>query len=212
MVKDRRAPNNPFAGMVGVANADADAKRERRALTADELRWLLKATASEISRFGMLAVEHARLYRFAFETGLRPGQIRSLTVSSFDLDALPPTVEAAARFVKRRKRHVQVLGDSMATELREAFSSQLPTAKAFGLPRPERIVKMFRRDLDAARAMWIKEAGDVGEKAERMKSDFLSQKDHAGLNCVFYSLRHGHGTALAEAGISQKDISGLPHG
>lgn len=35
--------------------------------------------------------------------------------------------------------------------------------------------------------------------------------NHKGERAVFYSMRHGHGTALAEAGVPEKDIAASMH-
>ena len=48
--------------------------------------------------------------------------------------------------------------------------------------------------------------GDAKERVKRGRSDFLAECDHHGRRAIFYSLRHSHGTALAEAGVPQKDI------
>ena len=212
MVADKRAAESPFTQLSGVDDEDADRKRERRALSEDELRRVLRATASGPFRFGMTGADRARLYRFAFETGLRSKQIRGLTVGDFQLDGEPPTVTAAARSVKRKTRHIQVLTSIMAAELQTAFASKLAAAAAFTLPGEGRMVKMFRADLSTARDAWLDEAGDdASERMKRLRSDFLATVDHQGQHAVFYSLRHTTGSLMAERGVSQNAIKTMLH-
>lgn len=212
MIGDNRASVHPFVGLQGVGDAESDATHERRALSLDEMRLLLSTTTTKsVNRYGIIAADRARLYRFAYESGMRPNQIRSLTVSSFSLETSPPTVAAAAKHVKRRKRHVPVLTPSMAEDLREAFTTRFPTASAFAMPDKYKMADMVREDLAAAREEWIKEAPEGKPRIDRQKSDFLAHRDHQGLVVDFYSLRHTHGTLLAEAGASQKDVQASLH-
>ena len=57
------------------------------------------------------------LYTLAVSTGLRAGEIRSLTPTSFDLDADSPTVTVAAAYSKRRREDVQPIRGDFAMEL-----------------------------------------------------------------------------------------------
>jgi len=115
--------------------------------------------------------ERALLYRFAFETGIRPKQIRALKVSSFDLKSDPATVTSEARSTKRRRIHVQVI-------------------------RP---AGMGQRGCDGRREDRTGQERFPGrtESPERMGS--------------LLSTRHGHGTALADAGVPEKEIAASMH-
>ena len=186
---------------------------ERRPLSVAEMRLLLASASKGPTRQRTSGADRAFLYRFAFETGIRPNQIRALTVASFDLDADPPTVTSAARYVKRRRKHVQVLRPAIAAELAERFVTMMPTAQAIRMPKSrDHMADMIRFDLATARAEWIDAAGeDDKEREKRQRSDFLAATDHQGRRAVFYSTRHGHGTALAAAGVPEKDIAASMH-
>lgn len=70
-----RAPMNPLAKLKRVRVTEAEAKVTRD-LDPDELAWVVYAAEAATSpRFGMGGDERALLYRFAYETGIRPGQI-----------------------------------------------------------------------------------------------------------------------------------------
>ncbi len=205
-----RASMNAMEALKAVSDAAAD-KQETRALSSDEIRRVLQATAAAADWKGYTGAERALLYRFCYETGIRPGQVRKLTAGNFNLDDDPPTVTAKAATVKRRKQHTQALRLDMADELRNHLASKTPAAMAFHMPDKFTCAKMFRFDLSTARAAWIAEAPEGEERTKRHRSDFLADKDQHGRRVLFYSLRHSHGTALGDAGISQSTIAASLH-
>ncbi len=205
-----RAPFVALASLKGVKNAEMD-REGRRALSIEEMRPLLQAANTGGEHNGLTGAERAILYRFSFESGCRPNQVRSLTVADFNLGAEPPTVTAQAKFVKRRTAHTQVLRQAMAAELKALFATKMPEAPAFKMPSKYHMAEMLRRDLAAARAKWVGEAESHDDRMERERSDFLAPKDREGNRTDFYSLRHGHGTALADAGVPAKDIQASMH-
>jgi len=105
MVLDRRASESPLAHLKGL-NTRTDRRHDRRALELDELRLLLETTQKQPARFWLTGPERALLYRIAAETGLWRKELRSLKVSSFDLDNLTVTVKAA---YSKRKREDEIL-------------------------------------------------------------------------------------------------------
>ena len=134
-----------MADLSPVANAEADSDR-RRTLAADEVRRLIAAAVAGPDLFGVAGADRALLYWFGFETGIRPGQMRSLTVGDFDLDADPPVVRTQAKYVKRRREHTQILPPGLAAELRRRFKNKLPAAAAFTMPRKYDLAEMLRGD------------------------------------------------------------------
>lgn len=205
-----RAPAIALLKLRNIGNADQD-KKERRELDDDEMRWLINTANDGPVRGGVSGHDRALLYQFCYESGLRPRQVRNLVVANFDLEAKPFTVTAAAQYVKRRKRHTQVLTAGMARRLKEEFANKLPTATAIVMPNPHRIARILRADLADARAQWIKEAKSNQERLKRQRSDFLADVDHQGRKAVFYSLRHAHGSSLARAGASLLEIQRSMH-
>lgn len=201
----------PLSDLQPVENAKSDAK-DRRELSPDEMRLLIATAAVGGLRFGLTGDERSLLYQFAFETGMRPGQIRTLTVSDFDFEADPPTVSTHARYVKRRREHVQLLRAGLAAKLRESFASKVPAAASFKLPSKSNMARMLRADLADARAAWLAEKGLTDkQREERGRSDFLAGVNHQKETAVFYSTRHAHGSALAAAGVPEKDIAESMH-
>ena len=77
------------------------------------------------------------------------------------------------------------------------------------MPDKQHVAVMLRDDLAAARAAWIKDAQDAGERAWREKSDFLLATNHAGEVLDFHSLRHTCGAWLALAGCHPKVVQAV---
>ncbi len=63
---------------------------------------------------------------------------------------------------------------------------------------------MMRRDLEVARAEWIKQAPTDVEKDAREKSDFCRDLASTGKIVDFHSLRHTFASNLAKAGVTPK--------
>jgi len=158
----------PMAVLAGVDNAEVDSE-SRRPLSVEEMSRLLETAAAAGLIEGLTGDERALLYRFAFETGLRPNQIRNLKVSDFDVDGDPPTVSTHAMYVKRRRHYVQILRPSLAADLRERFTAKVPAAAALKLPSKYHMAEMLRKDLAAARAAWVAEKGIRDEEREKRR-------------------------------------------
>jgi integrase len=202
-VRDGRASESPVAFLEGW-NVKTDRRHDRRALTLDEVRWLLRAAEGGPEVIGMTGPERSMLYRLALESGLRAGELRSLTRSSFRLEGAEPTVTVAAGYSKRRREDVQPLKPATAAALRTFLGSKAPAAKAFSVPPRERVAELMRADLAAARAAWLGESSRAEERAEWEVSDFLRYRDGAGRVADFHALRHTFISNLASAGVHPK--------
>jgi integrase len=102
MVKDRRMPDNPLAHLSGM-NAKVDVRVERRNLPAEEFDAFVGAAHKGGTIRRLCGPDRAMLYTVAAYTGLRESELASLTPSSFDFDAEPPSVMVAAAYSKRRR-------------------------------------------------------------------------------------------------------------
>lgn len=188
MVKDRRAAESPVAHLDGL-NVKTDRRHDRRALTVTELLNLLDTASSGPVRFGMSGPERAMLYRLAVQTGLRGGELRSLTRSSFDLDGDNPTVTVSAEYSKPRRQDTLPLRAELAVELRTFLATCHPETLAFPtMPERQHVADMFRADVEAAG---------------------LPYRDDADLVADFHSLRHTFITNLARGGVHPKVAQAL---
>ncbi len=219
MVRNGRASESPLAHLQPM-NTKTDRRHDRRALSADELRWMLDVTEHGYSklgvegksiimvepsaRFGMTAIERALLYRLAVETGLRAGELRSLTCESFDLYADDASVTISAAYAKNRRQDTLPLRTDTAAQLKEHMKGKMPNAHAFAVPGRTHVAAMFRADLADARTAWLESHQDAHERTEAAKSTFLLAVDDAGRHADFHCLRHSFISNLAAGGVHPK--------
>ena len=143
---------NPFA-KVAKADEAVETRRQRRALTEDELRRLLdvarrrplldRMTVHRGKRKGeayanlrdetrrrleVLGWERALIYKTLVLTGLRKGELASLTVGQLDLDADPPFLVLDAADEKNREGNSIPLRADLAADLRQWLAEKAWTA------------------------------------------------------------------------------------
>ncbi|MBL8759054.1 MAG: site-specific integrase, partial [Phycisphaerae bacterium] len=203
MVRDGRASESPVQHIDPV-NVRVDRRHDRRAWQPDELRRLIETAQRGPERFGMTGPERALTYRLAAETGLRAGELRSLTRASFDLDSANASVTILAAYAKNRRQDTLPLRPETAALLRARWARKSPAATVCNLPRREIVTRMLRGDLLAARQAWLDEAPDATGRGEREQSDFLAYRDRAGRFLDFHSLRHGFISYLVVGGVHPK--------
>ena len=139
----------------------------------------MEAAQAAPGRFGMSGVERAMLYRLAVESGLRANELRTLMVSSFDLDRCTVTVQAG--YSKRKREDVLPLRPDTAAELGRFLAGKLPETRAFKVPGKPAV--MLRADL-----------ADVA----------IPYVDDSERYADFHALRHTTGTWLAANGVHPK--------
>ena len=200
MLKNKRATESPLAHLDALT-VTTDRRHDRCAYSVEALQRLLDAAYNGPDRCGrtklgelawdMTGPERAMLYCVAMETGLRSSELRSLTKSSFNLDADPQEVTVDAAYSKRRRRDTLPLRPDTAESLKPLLPKLAPAATVFKMPRKEVVARSpLRPDLDAAREKWLAEALDAQDRANREASDFLSYIDDAGRYRDFHALRH----------------------
>ncbi len=187
MVAHGRASESPLT-VLRPLNAALDRRKIRRAFTEKELRSLLRAAEKGPVLCAMTGKERALLYRLAVETGLRAGELRSLTGASFDLKATSPTVTVEAAYSKRRRKDVLPLRADTARLLRAWLRTRLPSSRAFNLPTQNPLREALQTDIKAAK---IKGLDDPKRPLD------------------FHSLRHTFLTNLARAGVHPKTAQAL---
>lgn len=80
-------------------------RQDRRTLSADEFSRLIDVARAGKRVEGISGPDRAMMYISAVWTGLRKGEIGSLTVRSLRLDDDPPTAIVAACCNKRRRKN-----------------------------------------------------------------------------------------------------------
>lgn len=180
MVKEGRAIDSPVTHLTAL-NTDVDRRHIRRALTPDEARGLLTAAAQAKLLYSMTGPERALLYRLAIETGLRAGEIRSLSAESFDPKTRTTTVQAAHS--KHRQQDIIYLQKDTATLLQDRIRHKTPKTPLFTLPCKGNMILMLKADLKAAK---------------------IPYQDEHGHYADFHSFRHTLGTWLRQSGVHPK--------
>ena len=134
--------------------------------------------------------ERALIYEVQLMTGLRKGELASLTIADLDLDANPPVVNLRATHAKSGKQAKIVLRPDVVTNLREWLAdrrrqatesggSLAATDKLFHVPKG--LIRIFDRDLEVAEIPKIDERGrrlDV----HAIRTTFNSQLAAAGVD------------------------------
>ena len=179
------ASENPLSRL-GKVNEAIDIRRDRREPTEQELGALIAvALISDKTYWNMSGQDRAILYTLGARTGLRWGEIKSLTRSSFDLESEPPTVTITAGAAKNRRTDTIPLRPEVAASVKAYFKEHpgLPLAKA--LPMPV-----------GAKGGTIMECD--------MKVAGIEKVDEIGRILDFHSLRHYFISSLARAGVHPK--------
>ena len=210
LMKTDRALANPFRHLTAL-NVDTDIRHARRAFDADEFDRLLGAARAAGEFRGLSGVERAMLYLTAGMTGLRASELASLTPASFDLDAATPVVAVEAAYSKRRRRDTVPLHPSLVVAMRPFLASRPAGLRVWPGKWAQKCeaYRLLGRDLAAARAAWVDEAGGPDERARRESSDFLRYKNSRGEFADFHSLRHRFVTELVNAGVMPKEAKEL---
>ena len=197
MVKNRRANSTPLAHLDPL-NVRVDRRHDRRALSEDEQQRLMRAARDGEELFGrdkdgiiswrLSGPDRAMLYMLAMETGLRAGEIRSLTPLSFSLDGSLPTVTVLAAYSKHRRDDSLPLRGATAAMFREFLSEKDLSKSVFQFPKREDLARILRVDLEAAG---------------------IPYRDAAGKVVDFHALRHTFITNLAQGGVHPKTAQAL---
>jgi len=200
MFRNERLRTDPMM-QVAKLNAKTDRRRCRRALSDEELAWLIAAARKAPTFQSMTGPERAMLYWLAVETGLRASELRSLTPESFGLADLDrATVTVAAAYSKHRRDDVVPLRRDLAEALATFLEDRPARTAVFAMPT--RTAQMRKADMEAARQKWIHNAPSDKERKAREHSGFLTYKDPSDRIADFHALRHTFITRLARSGIA----------
>ena len=196
-VKTGRLRHNPLS-IIPKLNEDEDRRRIRRALTQEELSWLLAIAVEQDKNNKNRFTHRYPIYLTAAMTGLRRSELEQLTWSDIDLENLAIRVRVEVSKAKREDwipLHKQV----SETLLRIRPENPDPNSKVF-----ETVPKIltFYKDLARARAKWISQAQNDTQLKQREKSDFLKQIDSQGRVIDMHAMRTTLGTNLALQGVT----------
>ncbi|MBA3314909.1 MAG: site-specific integrase [Planctomycetaceae bacterium] len=131
---------------------------------------------------------HALIYKTLVLTGLRRGELASLTVGQCYLDSPVPYLDLAAADEKNREGSQIPLRSDLARDLKKWLAERTPnTSGSFGSAKlfdvPSSLRKILDRDLSAAG---------------------IPKKDDRGRSIDVHALRHTFGTMLSSAGVAPR--------
>jgi integrase len=217
LFRTERMRTNPLM-QVAKLNAKTDRLHVRRALSDEELTrlisvasdgpaWIWREGNSKdgeeycLETLTITGPDRAMLYRLAAETGLRAGELASLTPASFDLvDLDVATVKVQAAYSKHRRDDLVPLRADFAQAVAIFIEGRPRSVRLFNVP--SRTADMLKADLLRARRAWLEEAKTPQERKTREDSSFASSTDGSGHVVDFHALRHTFITRLARSGVT----------
>jgi len=176
------------ARQLSLMNADCDRRRERRAMTGDEVRRLIEATELAAKHHKLDGKSRAMLYRLALETGLRRGELAALKRKNCDLGE-DPSVTVEAKHAKNRKTNPQPIRHEFADALQEWFlERELGPDDELWPQLTRRTAEMLQEDLLAAGIPYMDERGKYVD---------------------FHSFRHSYVSFLSNGGVAPHVVQEL---
>lgn len=210
LVDEQRLRSDPLAGLSPISVED-DRRHDRRCPGDEEVEILFGHLAGRIGqpaiRMGMSGECRSLAYQVAMCSGLRAGELRSLTWDRIDLATGQINLGAAA--AKNRRRTIQPLARWLCDLLAGWKAAGGTLWSAFPAGWPGRLLKA---DLALARESWIAQAR--GAERSRRESSPICLYQVAGpdgpLFWDFHALRHWYVSQVAsQQGISPATMQAL---
>ncbi|MFA5291907.1 MAG: site-specific integrase [Phycisphaerae bacterium] len=157
---------------------------------AERGKEVLKDNPELMSKFQWQGYERSLIYKVLALTGLRKGELASITIGQVWLDGKQPYLELKAKDEKAGRGAQIPLRPDLANEIRSFLGKKLKPNKLLKLPLdvplfyvPKNFIKIFNRDLIAAG---------------------ISKCDDRGRTLDIHALRHTFGTHLSKAGVAPR--------
>jgi integrase len=179
-------PCNPLKP-IRKLNQEIDQRKNRRAMTAEEIERLLKVAETREYQKTEKAKEQVLIYKLLLGTGLRSTELSLLTPSQIDFERNRLTIEAAK--TKNKKSDVLPIRADLVQSVKD-------WVKAHGVQSHERI---FHYDVHSIRRSFYRD----------LKAAGIERKDPDGRSIDVHSLRKTFGTMLARAGIPLTTVQRL---
>jgi len=164
--------------------------RSKRILTDAEFDQLLKATDAAKPRGKFSGPDRAMLYRLAGFTGLRVGELATLTPLHFALDSAPPTVTVEAADAKGKRLEPLPL-----------------PAHVVAVVRPWLAKKSQRKPLWPG--AWVRSKQYVRWLESDLKRAGVAAQDAQGRKATFHGLRRRYVTSVIKTGAGIHEVKRL---
>ncbi len=149
--------------------------------------------AEKLERLGR---ERALMFKTLVLTGLRKGELASLTVGQLDLDAPMPFVELNAGDEKNRQGNTIPLRLDLANDLKE-WRSDVPNASTLRL-------RDHNADVASDRRLFRVPSGLVRILNRDLKAAGIAKKDERGRTLDVHALRGTFATLLSKGGVAPR--------
>jgi integrase len=223
-VETNRLLLNPVA-KIKRANEKADRRRQRRALTEDELVQLLEVTRrrpleeARMIRRGenkgkllarvrpetrlrlqRLGWERALIYKTLFLTGLRKKELSTLTVGQLFLDSETPSIELDAADEKSRQGNTLPILADLVCDLRQWLSTKLEAVQDAGSGD----TTLVPTELPPETLLFNVPFQLVKILDRDLAAAGIPKQDGRGYTVDVHALRHSFGTHLSKGGVSPR--------
>ena len=149
-----------------------------------------------VEKLERLGRERALIYKTLVLTGLRKGELASLTVGQLDLDGAMPFAVLNAADEKNRQGSTIPLRLDLANDLRD-WLSDVPNAATLKL-RNDRGIR------DSKRPLFTVPVGLVRILDRDLLAAGIDKRDERGRTLDVHALRHSFGTLLSKGGVAPR--------
>jgi len=188
---------------IPVEGTSKRSKWKKAALSFDTLhaavekaRETLKDNPEFIAEQERLGRERALIYKTLVLTGLRKGELASLTVGQLELDCATPYAVLNAADEKNRQGSSLPLRSDLAEDLRDGISDA-PKAATLRIRRAD-------DDSDSRRKVFHVPAGLVRILNRDLQAAGIAKRDERGRTVDVHAFRHSFGTLLSKGGVSPR--------
>jgi len=172
-------------------------------VAAERGRLVLRERPQCIAELERLGRERALIYKTLVLTGLRTGELASLTVGQLELGATVAYAELAAADEKNREGSDIALRADLANDLRKWLADELSRLQSearlrVGHPVPLRLpsdIPVFNVPDGMARIL-----------DRDLKAAGISKRDERGRTVDVHALRHSYGTLLSKGGVPPRTV------
>ena len=165
-------------------------------IAVERARERLAKNPDLIETLERLGRERALIFKTLVLTGLRKGELASLTVGQLDLDTPMPSVVLAARDEKNRNGSTIPLRLDLVNDLRE-WLSDVPNA-------PTLRIRDHNTDVSSDRRLFRVPAGLVRILNRDLNAAGIAKKDERGRTLDVHALRGTFATLLSKGGVAPR--------